>query len=160
MYPPAAQSCMWQSMFQVFPSLRWHTRLPPPHVASQASHKQVTTGSTVVAPHARPEEGENNIIMSTIFPRIQPRSQSKPGLKLNLVNLPIQIEKQVFFQVSISTLSWFEPGWLWTMKLIKPQDLNRGFTVTKSLKVAVCMTYHCSAVLYAFCINLQQSFII
>ena len=46
-----------------------------------------------------------------------------PGLKLNpvsnwtRVNLPIQLEKFVL----ISSLSWFELWWLWTMKLIKPR---------------------------------------
>ena len=33
------------------------------------------------------------------------------------VNLPIQVEKFKSFEVSISTLSQFEPGWLWSMKL-------------------------------------------
>ena len=53
-----------------------------------------------------------------------------PGLKLNpisnwtRVNLPIQLEKFVL----ISSLSQFKLWWLWTMKLIKPQGINQGFT--------------------------------
>ena len=71
----------------------------------------------------------------TIFPWIQPGSWIKPSLEYwTRVNLPIQIEKFKSFEVPISTLSRFEPGWLWTMKLIKPQGLNRGFTVLLYMK--------------------------
>ena len=47
------------------------------------------------------------------------------------VNLPIQINWFDRFIVSTWPPSWFEPGWLWTMKLIKPQGLNWGFTVVR-----------------------------
>ena len=43
--------------------------------------------------------------------------------------------------MSISPLSWFEPGWLWTMKLIKPQGLNRGFTNMDNVTKLPCILY-------------------
>ena len=50
----------------------------------------------------------------TIFPQIQPRSQIKPGLELN----PGQLTHPNVFK------SRFQPGWLWTMKLIKSPGLK------------------------------------
>ena len=66
-----------------------------------------------------------------------------PGLELNpvsnwtQVNLPIQIEKFSHFK------SWFQASldlnlWLWTMKLIKSQGLNQGFTVYASPLLRAC----------------------
>ena len=68
----------------------------------------------------------------TVFPR---SSNTAKVLNWTRVNLPIKIEKFKSFWVSISTISWSEPGWLWTMKLIKPQGSNRGFTVNVNVHV-------------------------
>ena len=46
-----------------------------------------------------------------------------------LMNLSIQINRVYCNRVFISTLSRFEPGWFWAMKLIKLRGSNQGFTV-------------------------------
>ena len=60
---------------------------------------------------------------ATAFPWIEIGSRIKPGSTYPSKN---RFNRLI---VSVSTLPWFEPGWLWTMKLIKLWGLNRGFMV-------------------------------
>ena len=76
------------------------------------------------APHHLCVKKAHLYYWSTIFPWI-----TAPVLNWTRVNLPIQIDRAYCNSVPFSTISQFEPGWCWAIKLIKPQGSNQGSTV-------------------------------